>query len=330
MCLFCEMYINDLQILEESSELFHDDCNKYKNHGRYTYLKNRKELKLHDALSLVRTDIYQILVLNNLKKLVLDKCTFNEQILINFPNLVHLEITGRIEVLPVIPKLEILKLHGNYIKELPKMTTLKLLVCCDCGYLSKIDFPNLVELFCFNCPRLENIQSMNFLERLSVIDCKNITKIRYYPELYYLSCNKTNVKTIEYSSKLRYLFCSETKLSIIPNIASLEHISCEMCKFLLRIEVHHLEFLNCYMCPYLAHIPKDIEKPWNVNSCPFINDKETSMKNLVNAQKYARKFCKYICFRKWIHSKQFAEWFYDPEQLGGRLAKKSIQKFLTV
>jgi len=46
--------------------------------------------------------------------------------------------------------------------------------------------------------------------------------------------------------------------------------------------------------------------------------------------KILQKFCKsnqkYWKFKRWIKSKEFAEWFYAPENIGGKIGKRNIEK----
>jgi len=67
---------------------------------------------------------------------------------------------------------------------------------------------------------------------------------------------------------------------------------------------------DCYGCPWLKHDPLY----------------EKNIKNLRHLQCFCRKNVTFWRFKRWIKSRGFAEWFYGPNQWGGRAIKRSIAR----
>lgn len=51
--------------------------------------------------------------------------------------------------------------------------------------------------------------------------------------------------------------------------------------------------------------------------------------NAIIIQRFIRNNFKYKKFKSWINSKNFVEWFYHPNNIGGKYHKKSMEKILS-
>lgn len=51
-----------------------------------------------------------------------------------------------------------------------------------------------------------------------------------------------------------------------------------------------------------------------------------NIRKLQILQRFCKKNQKYWRFERWVRSRSFAEWFYAPENPGGRLSKLQIQR----
>ena len=63
------------------------------------------------------------------------------------------------------------------------------------------------------------------------------------------------------------------------------------------------------------------------NKCLLFSH-EKNIDKIIVLQRFARKNFKYFVFRRWIKSKEFNEWFYHPDNIGGKNAKRRLQLFL--
>jgi hypothetical protein len=88
-------------------------------------------------------------------------------------------------------------------------------------------------------------------------------------------------------------------------------------------------------CPKLTSIPY-IDKQSEINilcchECPWINhghnpDYENNIKKLLVMQSFCKKNFRYFVFSRWVKSQEFQEWFYSPENAGGRKHKKIMER----
>jgi len=96
-------------------------------------------------------------------------------------------------------------------------------------------------------------------------------------------------------------------------------------------ELPNLGELWCIDCTSLTDVPEFSTlhefHSWN---CPWIKNRNSSFESNVEKLKYLQRFCRnnlrYWIFRRWIKTREFAEWFYSPNQIGGRIAKNCLRK----
>ena len=55
---------------------------------------------------------------------------------------------------------------------------------------------------------------------------------------------------------------------------------------------------------------------------------ENNIDKIIVLQRFARRNFKYFVFKRWIKSKEFNEWFYHPDNIGGKNAKRRLRIFL--
>jgi len=150
------------------------------------------------------------------------------------------------------------------------------------------------------------------------------------PKLFTLYCDEcTSLIRIPALPNLTVLDCSHCPITEVPVFPKLVSFSCEECTGITKIPLlPKLISLSCYACTNLIEIstPPNISF-LNRNGCAWLeNDNIEKLKRL---QRFCRNNLGYWRFRRWIKTKEFAEWFYDPEQWGGRASKRNIEKFFT-
>ena len=123
------------------------------------------------------------------------------------------------------------------------------------------------------------------------------------------------------------LYCSGCpNITSIPVIEGLKYLHCYSCPLLTSIPViPGLQYLYCYDCRLLTSIPviEGLQKLYY--NCPWLStsqDFETKLRKVRNLQRFCRKNFPYFVFKRWIETREFAEWFYSPENLGGRVDRR--------
>jgi hypothetical protein len=153
------------------------------------------------------------------------------------------------------------------------------------------------------------------LKHLYCYDCTSLTEIPLIEGLKWLYCvGCTSLTEIPVIEGLKYLWCKGcTSLTEIPLIEGLKYIRCSGCTSLTEIQViEGLEVLDCSGCEWVNQNPK-----YNEN-----------IRKLITLQMFCRKNIPYFRFKKWINTREFSEWFYHPDNLGGSKHKKNMMKML--
>ena len=102
---------------------------------------------------------------------------------------------------------------------------------------------------------------------------------------------------------------SLTSLPSLPNVISLD---CSRCTSLTSLpSLSSVTFLYCRGCTWLDHR----------SNFKYSN-------NIVMLVKIERWYKRMIWYR-YIKSKEFVEWCYHPDNIGGRQAKKSIHRYIS-
>jgi len=109
-------------------------------------------------------------------------------------------------------------------------------------------------------------------------------------------------------------------LGIIDMRQQILSLDIRKCNSLSTMHVMEDTWVVAYDCLLLTEIDGDIK---NVYNCPFIKD-EMAMNKLINLQEFAKRYIHYRRFKTWIRSREFAEWFYNPNEYGGIFAKRQL------
>jgi hypothetical protein len=137
---------------------------------------------------------------------------------------------------------------------------------------------------------------------------------------------------------LTSLYCRDCMLltSIPDTLVNLELLDCSYCPLLTSIPSTfvNLFFLDCGDCPLLTSIPSTFvsASTWVIDdNSPWINkkSKDDNMGKLITLQLFVKKYVKYRIFSNWIKSREGVEWIYHPDNIGGKMAKRDIEKFIT-
>jgi len=178
---------------------------------------------------------------------------------------------------------------------------------------------NLVHLECHDLSRLKKLHTMPNLEELTLHTCPLFTTLPVGLD------------------RLSSLDCSYSHLVSIPFLPALVMLVCEGCPLLVSIDARNIQLdrVICSFCPQLITVPEDVAllrtglyegdpiigTPWlHHHNNP---DGEKNLRLLSSLQRFARNI-KVWRFVRLILSRQFNEYYFSPERVGGRLAKKSI------
>lgn len=196
-----------------------------------------------------------------------------------------------------------------------------------------------------NCSVMENLQkfSGNFpsLEALDFSDCKFLTEISgNFPKLEKLECGGcTELQILPEMCNLKYLELRSSKVQEISgNFPHLEYLCCIDCSMLKKISGNFpkLTRVFCSGCTILLQFSGNFPESMLDNSyyggCPFLNYPKNykyskNIHNLSILQKFVRKYQRYRKFVRYTNSREFIEWIYDPDRIGGRISKNIIHHF---
>jgi hypothetical protein len=183
------------------------------------------------------------------------------------------------------------------LKNLPNgLTKLKYLTCSDCTSLVSMpkDLISLIYIYCNGCTSLTSILNRDLLG-LKILYCNGCTSLT----------SLLNESKDEYKEETKWR-------------SSLVEIECINCPSLTSIPECNFSTgtVNCTGCPWW---PLVVHNP----------DYNSNISKLVYLQKFCKRNQKYFIFKRWIESREFAEWIYSPDQIGGKLSKKQISNSLS-
>ena len=149
----------------------------------------------------------------------------------------------------------------------------------------------------------------------TVLDCSGCTSLTSLPPLpnvTSLSCNGCT---------------SLTSLPAIPNVAIL---GCYGCTSLTSIPaMPNMTYLDCYGCTSLTSLPK-IHNMTRLycDGCPWL-DHSSNPKYLNNISRLSclQRWYRRMLWCRYLKSREFIEWCYHPDNIGGKQAKKTITVF---
>jgi len=150
------------------------------------------------------------------------------------------------------------------------------------------------------------------------------------------------------------LYCSECPISSIPSFPNLSELYCPNCPVLTNISLPNLNILYCYRCPLLISISApmlttldcsnssiltsiseidrsriSIGSHYNTSGCKWLYNDDERIEKLTLIQRRIRQVVKYYRFVRFIKSREFNEWFYAPEGIGGKMNKVILEKFVS-
>jgi Leucine-rich repeat (LRR) protein len=153
---------------------------------------------------------------------------------------------------------------------------------------------NLTKLECSQCPQLTSIPST--LINLTTLNCSECHLLTSIPSTLI---------------NLTYLNCLDCPVTSIPST------------------LINLIYLNCSYCILLTRIPSTLNKLkyFICTNSPWINKYKTkNITKLITIQQFVKKNIKGWIFSRWIKSREGVEWIYHPDNIGGKIAKKEIEK----
>ena len=145
-------------------------------------------------------------------------------------------------------------------------------------------------------------------------------------------CKTSDISTLVNLTEL-YCACCPLLTSIPNTLVNLTHLNCACCHLLTSIPstLVNLRFLWCADCRLLIDIPDTLVNLQFVDfrESPWINYKDIKNKNvskLITLQRFVKGYIKSRIFSRWIKSREGVEWIYHSDNIGGKIAKRSIEK----
>jgi hypothetical protein len=192
-----------------------------------------------------------------------------------------------------------------------------------CNEVTKLPpMPKLQRLKCY-CRKLTKIGDYPMLTGLSCYDCQNLSEIGNCPNLYYLDCRYCQdlIKLNDYPKLGILHIVRYTRPRSLGHYPSL---------FYLRYEYYDSTATNPEKYNIIINQTSEYNKYYNYKNIwldiEYNKNFADGLQSIINLQRWARKNMRYLNFKKWIRSKEFAQWFYASDQLGGRLSKAQISK----
>ena len=188
---------------------------------------------------------------------------------------------------------------------------------------------------------------------LEIRDCYNFGYLPSMDKLEYLEMNWCKNKILHLDGidypNLSDLILRDCKIENIEiNRSRLDYINLESCRQLLNVNIDtlcecNLRINECYKLRYIVGIKKlsnytlfhnselfmvgglhkeNISKDnCRIHECRKL--KPDIFEKVLKIQNWFRRGKKQT-FKRWIKSRDFNEWIYDPNELGGRITKKSL------
>jgi len=219
--------------------------------------------------------------------------------------------------------------------------SLQVLYCVGCTNLMSLGpLPeSLRELYCSGCTNLISLGPLpESLRRLSCSGCTNLTSLGPLPEgLQKLFCNGcTNLTSLgPLPESLRELYCGGctnlTSLGPLPK--GLRVLHCYGCTNLTSLEPlpESLLELYCNGCRVLTQVgPQSVIDnlhDYRPSTWTPSGQLENNLRKLVIVQNFYRTHRTRKLLRL-SRTREFCEWFYHPENYGGRWAKASLRKMV--
>jgi hypothetical protein len=207
-----------------------------------------------------------------------------------------------------------------------------------CKKVREIQVPEgLQTLDCYCCTRLVSLGPLpKSLQTLNCSGCTSLTSVGPLPKslrvLYYGNTNLTSLGPLP--KGLQELNCDgcTTITSLGPLPESLRILSCSSCTNLASFGPlpKGLEGLVCNGCRVLTQVgPQSV-----IDNLQYYfpaiwtpsEELENNLRKLAILQKFSRSFRTRKLLRL-SKTREFCEWFYHPENYGGRWAKASLVKF---
>ena len=208
-----------------------------------------------------------------------------------------------------------------------QLNTLTKLDCNGCTNLTSL--PQLKNLTYLNCDGCINLTSLPHLENLTILECSrcaSLTSLPILKNLTYLICDEcTNLTSIPLFEKLTYLNCNWC-----TNLISIFMREKTISQFNILTEFYCGGCINLIILPQFKNLVNFYSWYW---CCRWLNHKKNTnycnnINKLKTIQRWWLKNKKYRNFIKYIKSKEFNEWFYHPNGIGGKIYKRNMLTFL--
>jgi len=276
-----------------------------------------------------------------------------------FPNLVHLEVEEnlRIDELSDLPEVCWMSFRSCNIEcdisGFPKLTYLTIsrcevgylydlpsLIYLDCSFTildeTDISIESLYTLVCSGCP-VGKLSGLQFLQTLVCQSCPFLTEISDMPCLRIICCNYcaslTKVTANDMIPKLFHCCCCpmliESPMSLSKHTVD-NLISSDTARQVRNLLNYGYEINSQTTVRFASTGTPWVQNHWENNNNKY-EESPTFFKNLKSVkviQRFANKCKRSKAFKQWTKTRGFAEWFYAPDRLGGRVDRLRFSKFV--
>ena len=165
--------------------------------------------------------------------------------------------------------------------------------------------------------------------RLECAGCTSLTSLPKIPNVTHLDCGScTSLLSLPEISNVTQLYCYNcTSITSLPPLSNVTYLDCSGCTSLVSLPpLPNVTHLYCWGCTSLTSLPAmpNLTTLYS-GSCAWLNHSSNSeytinITRLTHLQRWYRRmvWCRYLS------SKEFIEWCYHPDNIGGKQAKKSI------
>jgi uncharacterized paraquat-inducible protein A len=168
-------------------------------------------------------------------------------------------------------------------------------------------------LYCGGCTSLTSLPPLPNVTHLYCNGCTSLTSLPDMPNVNYLDCGGCTLLTsLPEMPNVTELYCSGcTSLTSLPNLPKVTVLYCSWCRILTSLPVMTANStISCHHCPWLNVITN--QEYGNNNT------------KLLMLQRLYRRLRWY----KYLTSREFIEWCYAPDNIGGKQAKKNLNSFV--
>jgi hypothetical protein len=118
-----------------------------------------------------------------------------------------------------------------------------------------------------------------------------------------------------------------TSLTTLPEMPNVTSLYCYDCSSLTSLpEMPNGRLISCYNCTSLTTLPKMLDNiVLYCNECTWLyTSHNTKYDNNIRCLITLQRQYRHVIMRRYLTSREFIEWIYSPDNIGGKIVKKSL------